>query len=230
MKKPILLAGLLLSGPVLAGEYDAVVAQAIEAISDDYYRQWAFTESSLEDGLDYVGRYDPRRPDGGRWTLLTVDGRAPTDEEVEEYLDDKEDEFQRDDDENDGEADMVDFETLELVDETDDHWIFSFVPNGDDHDDESEIEFMEQVTATLKIVRDGHYLEYIDMHNDKPIRPAFSVRISQFRVRLTFGPAADGGPIVPLSEEVVVRGRAMLLVSFDEQESVRYSDYEFAGS
>jgi len=231
MKKTILIAGLLISGHVCAGEYDAIVEQAINAISDDYHREWAFTESTLEDDLVFTGRYDPRLPAGNRWTLLSVDGREPTDEELEDYLDDKEDEYQWDDDDDDSDrdTDMVDFDTLELLEETDEYWIFGFVPNSDDMDDDETQKFMEQVTATMKIVRDGPYLEYIDLRNEKAIRPAFSVRISDFRVHLAFGPAADGGPIVQKSEDVAIKGRALLFVTFNEKESTRYSDFEFAG-
>lgn len=231
MKQIILLAGLLLSGHVLAGEYDAIVDRAIGAINDDYQREWAFTESSLQDELVFTGRFDPRLPEGERWTLLSVDGRQPTDEELDDYLDDKEDEYQWDHEDNDdnNETDIIDFESLELIEETDEHWLFSFVPSGDDLDGEEEQKFMAQVLATMKIVRDGHYIEYIDLRNEKPIRPAFSVRISQFHLRLTFGPAAKDGPIVQKSEDVTIRGRALLLVTFDEKESTRYSEFEYAG-
>lgn len=231
MKKTILIAGLLIAGQALAGEYDAVVERAINAISDDYYREWAFTESILEDDVLFTGRYDPRLPEGSRWTLLSVDGRGPTDEELADYLDDKADEYQwnNDGDDRDRDTDMVDFHTLELLEETDEYWIFSFVPSGDDMDGDEEQTFMEQVTATMKIVRDGPYLEYIDLRNEKAIRPAFGVRISDFRVHMTFGPAANGGPIVQKSEDVAIKGRALLLVTFNETESTRYSDFEYAG-
>ena len=89
---------------------------------------------------------------------------------------------------------------------------------------------MQQVGGTIKVIRDGNYLEYIDLRNDKPIRPAFSVKISRFLTRLTFGPAGDDGPIVPLSIEVEVKGRAMLVIKIDERESVNYGDYEYVGS
>ena len=231
MKKTILIAGLLVSGHIFAGEYDAIVEKAVEAIDNDFHREWAFTESTLEEELIFTGRYDPRLPEGERWTLLTVDGREPTDEELDDYLDDKEDEYQWDNDEDDGSdpTEIIDKNTLELIEETDEHWLFSFTTNNEDMDEDEEMEFMEQLTATLKIVRDGHYLEYIDLRNEKAIRPAFSVRISDFRVRLTFGPAAADGPIVPLSEDVSIKGRALLLVTFNEKESTRYSDFEYAG-
>ena len=45
---------------------------------------------------------------------------------------------------------------------------------------------------------------------------------------MTFGPAIDGGPIVPKAVDVSVKGRAMLVFKFDETETIRYSEFVFA--
>lgn len=222
------LLGLSVATAATAEDYADIVNRAFAAIDNDYHAAWAFTEAGTEDGVTHVGRYDPRRPAGERWTLLSVDGRQPTGDEIADYLDNKDD-YQRNDNDDNDEIELINFESLELVEETDEYWIFSFVPNGDDEEDEMAREFMRQVDATVKIIRDGHYLEYIDLHNDKPIKPAFSVKISRFVTRLTFGPAGDSGPIVPLTVDVQIKGRAMLLVRFDEMESTHYSDYEYVG-
>ena len=220
---------LLLAAPVVADEHVTLVEQAISNLSHDYHAEWAFTESSMEDGVTFVGRYDPRLRRDERWTLLSVDGREPTRDETEDYRDDKEDEFRHHDD-GDNEIDIVDLNTLSLIEETDDYLLFRFVPFPDDDEDEEAREFMQHVDGTIKIVRNGLYPEYIDLRNDKPIRPAFSVKISRFLTRLTFGPAAGDGPIVPLTIEVEVKGRALLVVKIDESEIVRYSDYEYVGT
>ena len=39
---------------------------------------------------------------------------------------------------------------------------------------------------------------------------------------------ADGGPIVPIAVDTRVKGRAMLVIKFDETETIRYSDFEYA--
>jgi hypothetical protein len=210
-----------------AEDYADIVNRAFAAINNDFHATWAFTEAETEDGITHVGRYDPSRPAGERWSLISVDGRKPSSEQVEDYLDDKHEfEFSEDDDDD---IEIIDFDTLELIEETDDYWIFRFVPNGEDEEDEKAREFMRQVNGTVKVVRDGHYLEYLDMYNEKPIKPAFSVKISRFVTRLTFGPAVDGGPIVPKTVDVQVKGRAALLIRFDESESTHYSDYEYVG-
>jgi len=228
MKTYIAGLALVLTAPVVADDHVAIVEQAFANISNDYHQEWAFTESVIEDGVTFVGRYDPRLPENARWSLLTVDGREPTAEESDEFQDDRQDEFHDDDDDN--EIDIVDVDTLKLVEETDEYWLFRFIPDMDDDEDDEAQKFMQQVDGTVKIIRDGNYLEYIDMRNKKPIRPVFGVKFSRFLTRLTFGPAGGEGPIVPLSIDVEVRGRAMLVIKIDERESVHYDDYEYVGS
>ena len=220
------IAGLAIAGTATAEDYVDIVNRAFAAIDNDYHESWAFTESSEEEGLVYVGRYDPSRPQAERWTLLSVDGREPTRVEIEDYTDRREDDFGKDRDDSDRNADIVNFDTLELLEATDDYWLFSFVPGTDD--DEGD-KFLAQVDGTIKVVRDGHYLEFIELKNDKPIRPAFSVKISKFLTRMTFGPAGDRGPVVPYSIDVRIKGRAAVVVSINETELTRYSDYEYVG-
>jgi hypothetical protein len=219
---------LLLTVPVVADDHVDIVKRAFSNISNDFHQEWAFTESVTEEGVTIVGRYDPRFSDNARWNLLTIDGRAPTADEIADYQDDKENEFDGHDD--DSEIDIVNLDTLELIEETDDSWVYRFIPEVDDDDDEEGREFMQQVDGTIKVIRDGNYLEYIDLRNNKPIRPAFSVKISRFLTRLTFGPAGDDGPIVPLSIDVEVKGRAILVIKIDVVESIRYSEYEYVGA
>jgi hypothetical protein len=214
-----------------SAEHEDIVRRAFESIDHRFADSWAYTEKSTEEDVVRIGRYDPRYDRGERWSLISVDGRQPSEEEVEDYLDDKDnnDDRQHEDETGeDGERTVgidVNFETLDLVEETNEHWIFSFIPDEDDDE-----EFMKHVSGHIKVIKQGHYVEYIDVRNKKPIKPAIGVKIKKFRTRLEFGPAADGGPIVPLAVDVEVQGRAMLVIKFDEKESVRFSDFEYAVS
>ena len=67
------------------GSYEALFQSAIKAITWDVHEDWAFTVTSSGNDGDRVGRFDPRQPEDERWTLLTIDGRAPTDKESAEY-------------------------------------------------------------------------------------------------------------------------------------------------
>ena len=235
MSNRIALLAVLLAAPAFAVDANFqhnqdIVNRAFQAFDRDYKEDWAWSETSTEEDSVYVGRYDPRRAPCERWTLESIDGDSPTPEEIDDYLADKNRHC-----EEEAESvsvngrDMVNFETLELVEETDERWVFSFVPNEDeDEDDEHAREFMKHMLGTITVIKDGHYVGELDIRADKPVKPATGVKIKKFRTTLTFGPAAEGGPIVPLSVDVEVSGRAMLFIRFDETESVRFHAYEFA--
>lgn len=219
----ILLSFTLCTMPVAfaAEDYNAIFEQAVNAIEFDFDESWAYTETRVDSEHVWVGRFDPRRSSSEMWRLLSVDKRPPTDEEIEEYLKGKAHDHHRRGDKRVNA--MVEPDTIALIEETDEHWLLGFQPGEDEKD------FMDSVDATIRITKPNGYLEYIDIRSHSPIKPAIGVKISMLITRLTFGPAADDGPVVPISTQVEVKGRAYLVVSFDEEELVRNSDFEFVG-
>jgi len=209
--------------------YEALFQSALKAITWDFHEDWAFTVTSSGNDGDRVGRFDPRQPQDERWTLLTIDGRAPTDEESAEYAEN--DHHFGDGDSDDDAIDMVEPGTLRLVEETDDYWLLSFVPTDDDDEDEDDVgrKVLESMQGTVKIIKDGEYLAYIDIHNEKPIRPKFGVKMKKFLMHMSFGPIADDGPVVMRSMDFAIKLSAFVLVRVNEAESVAFSDFEYAG-
>ena len=212
---------LVCSTTAAAENVDDLFKEALQSVDFEFARNWAYTETSVDAEHVWVGRFDPRRPAGERWDLISVDKRAPTDDEIEEYLDDQDDDFP-DDDDNEVVA-MVEPDSVRLIEETDQYWLLGF------NLDEDEKAIAENVHATIRINKPGRYLEYIDVHNRAPMKPAIGVKLTKLITRFTFGPAVGGGPIVPLSTHVEVSGRAFLFISFDEQELSSNSDFEIAG-
>ena len=210
-----------------ATDHAAILQEAAQSMDDDYLQEWAYTETTIDSEMQSIGRYDPRQPVGQRWQLLSYNGREPTAVEMAEYSDDKEydNSSSSPDDRDHGFDDIAEADSLELIEETDEYWLYSFTPVEDD----DEEEFMKFVDATMKIVKDGPYIEYVDMHSNKPFKPQFGVKVKEFVTRLIFGPAAVGGPIVPLSVDVRIKARAFLAIGIDESMSISFSDYEFVG-
>lgn len=201
-----------------AADYNEIFEDAVAAVDFDFHRNWAYTETSVDSEHVWVGRSDPRRPSRERWQLLSVDDREPTEAEIKKYRNDKAHEHS-DNGEHSVTA-IVEPGSIRLVDETKEYWLFGFDP------DEEHI--MDSVDATIRIDKALGRLEYIDLRNHETIKPAFGVKISKLITRLTFAPAADAGPVVPVSTQIEVTGRAYLVVSFDEQEVTRNGDFEYA--
>ena len=212
------------------GSYEALFQSAIKAITWDFHGDWAFTVTSSGSDGDRVGRFDPRRPQDERWTLLMIDGRPPTNKESAEYAKNNHHFGDGDGDGDNGDdsaIDMVEPETLRLVEETDDYWLLSFVPTDDDDDDVGR-KVLESMQGTVKIIKDGEYLAYIDIHNEKPIRPKLGVKMKKFLMHMSFGPIADNGPVVMRSMDFAIKLSAFVLVRVNEAESLAFSDFEYA--
>jgi hypothetical protein len=224
MKPSALILCLLLAAPVGADDHVTFVKDAFESLSTDFHEEWAFTHVETEDDVELIGRYDPSLVESERWQLMSVNGREPTADESADYRREMADEFNDDDDESDD--GIIDYESLFLIRDTPELRVYRFSPNFGDEGDDVGAKFLRNVEGTLSIARDGNYVQSIELRNERPIRPIFSVKISQFLTHLQFGPAAGVGPIVPLSVEVEVKGRAALFVKIDERESVRFMDYE----
>jgi len=212
------------------GSYEALFQSAIKAITWDFHGDWAFTVTSSGSDGDRVGRFDPRRPQDERWTLLMIDGRPPTNKESAEYAKNNHHFGDGDGDGDNGDdsaIDMVEPGTLRLVEETDDYWLLSFVPTDDDDDDVGR-KVLESMQGTVKIIKDGEYLAYIDIHNEKPIRPKLGVKMKKFLMHMSFGPIADNGPVVMRSMDFAIKLSAFVLVRVNEAESLAFSDFEYA--
>ena len=210
-----------------ATDHSAILQEAAQAMDDDYMQAWAYTETSIESEEHTVGRYDPRLPVGERWQLLSLNDKQPTTQEMADYAAGKAgDNGSSSADKGDHDVDNIaESDSLRLIEETDDYWLYSFTPVEDD----DEEEFMKHVDATMKIIKDGPYIEYIDMHSNKPFKPQFGVKVKEFVTRLQFGRASDDGPVVPLSVDVRIKARAFLAIGIDETISVSFSDYEYVG-
>ncbi len=201
-------------------DFNALARQAIETIDWDFEDRWTFTETRLDDGKLWVGRYDPRQKGNERWQLVSVNGREPTDDEIEDYIDDQ---GEPDASEKRNVEALVKPDTFRLISETDEYWLLEFVP------DENNEELLAHVQATMKIIKDGTWIAYIDLRSDEPFRPGFGVKMQEFVTAFRFGPATADGPIVPLGIDARVKGRAFLVISFDETEQLSYSDFEYVG-
>lgn len=201
-------------------DYAALLDEAVAGIEWDFKKNWAYTETRLSGDELWVGRYDPSMEKDNGWTLLSVDGRKPTAAETQEYLGDKGDDDRSDAGDN-RVLRIVEQDSLELLEETDDYWLFSFVPSDDE-------DFMREIEARLRIAKDGPYVESVTLRNVADISPGFGTRLTNFLTQFEFGPAAERGPIVPTAVKVQVRGRALLFIPIDEAEVVEYSDFEYA--
>ena len=222
---------LLASGFALSTESDLVerALANMDAVSID---EWAFTETSIHNGITLVKRHDPSLAQNERWSLVSVDGRPPTDEEREEHL--RENDQAGDDqpaesgDEEQGEIRaMISPDSLTMLEETASHIVYSFEPAAED---EGEAKMYEQMDATIRVSKDGPFVESLEMRNREPFSAAFGVKVKEFLTVLTFSQVGSDSVVLPSTVKVRMAGRAFLIKKIDESVEVIYSDYARPGS
>lgn len=208
---------------VCAADYETIVKRAFESNERTSEKDWAFTETHTAEGVTLVSRFDPRRPVGEQWTLISIDGITPTTEENEEYGEEKRESV---DSEAEGEgfgSGFVAPGSLALMAETDTTYRFGFLPNIED--DSEDVEMMRHVSGVLSINKNAHFVESIDLKSTKSFKPERGIKIQTFELSMKFGPTSVDGPIVLLLVDVRVQGRAYLMFKFDEVEETVYSNF-----
>ncbi len=204
-----------------------IVDTALDNIEWNFEMSYAFDETSREDDETLVGRYDPTRPAGERWTLLSVDGRAPTDDEIDEYVAMKDFEHRDVGGDDDGLEKLIKPGSLRLISETEHAWTIGFDPQFDVDDDDEK--FLNGLDGVLRVSKRTGALLLMDMRNQRPLRPIVGAKIKKMVMRFEFGPATRSGPNVLKVVDVVVSGSALMLVRFDEHERYEFSNFEYVG-
>ena len=216
----ICLAAILTLGGIVFADEAELAEAAFKTMDESDLGEWAYTQTTVKNGVKRVATHDPTRPEGERWTLVSVDGRPPTEKEQEKHRPSAD----GNKDSEDGFAATVEPGSLKLIKETPTHAIYSFHPASDDEHDRK---FNEHMDATLRIAKaqDGPYVETLEMHSREPFSPAFSFKVNEFALVLAFAPVKGGRAVLPASVSTHIAGRAMMVKKIEETVEVTYSDF-----
>lgn len=227
-RTPLLVCLALIAGSFAIAEEPALVEQALQSMETTTVDDWFFTETTVSQGTTFVKHHDPTKPEGQRWTLVSVDGREPTEgERKQQAREEAHAEEEDTDQDDDGEIRaMIDSESLTLVEETASHAVYRFRPVAEDEDDEK---LFDHLDATLRVVKAGPYVESLEMRSREPFSPGFGVKMKEFAMRLTFAPVGPEATALPETVNIHIVGRAFLVKKVDETVEVTYSDYRRPG-
>ena len=168
-----------------------------------------------------VERFDARATSGDGWTLVSVDGEAPSAKQQRLYARATDERALRDNPcelELDG---LGKVGSYKLVEETPTHLIYAFTPATDDAEDEEEAELLENLDGLLRINRSGPFVESIELRNSRPFSPVAALKVEQLELRTRIERIAPEGPFALVSHRSRLRGR-MLFKRFEEDESVTH--------
>jgi len=210
-------------GSTLAQDYEKIVEDATARNDNSFLENWSFVETRTTDDVVRVASFDPGREVGNGWQLVSINGEEPDDEEIEVFQSEKAKlavEREENQDKN-GLLEMIAPGSLELLEETPEFWRFGFQPR-----DENDEAMMEHVAGELNIRKQGLFVHSMEMRSRNSFKPRAGVKIREFKMQMRFTFAGENGPVVPLSLDSYVSGKAFLVATIEENVLVEYSDYQ----
>ena len=214
-------SGLLWQENSLAGTSDwaPIVKAALENLdATNLDEDWHFTMEVLEAGELQMIHSDPRRDTYEKRQLLTVDGIAADSQRRDEFHVKEVKRINDIDPDALGYGYMVDMETLDLIEDSDEHLIFSFVPRVKMLEDSRD-----QLRGTLLLDSATQQIKEIEIINTDELSPAFSVTLDTFRLGLSFDEEQGENLLQKLESHTV--GKMGFLKSFDALVIVNFSEY-----
>lgn len=212
-------AALGLRGAALPTEVETV----LKSFRAEGAKGWSFVQTTTSRSKNLVERYDPLKPEGTRWTLLQVNGKPPTESETRDY---QQKQTRRSG--NDTAPDVVkqlDLNSAERLSDDAEHSVYRFHLNAGGTDDTSA----KYMRASFTFHKPTASVQRVELVNTEPFSPMMTVTIQEAQTAIDYSLPTGDRPALLERITVRVRGRAMWVKSLDEDMTVVYSDYHYAG-
>jgi hypothetical protein len=185
---------------------DVELAQrALERMSEIELNQWSYQRTLVSEDGTRIDHHDPRRAEPEHWQIVSIDGRSPTAEEIEEY--------------NEG----LDPGSLELQSSDDIGANYTFrlrSPNG-----RKEKQWNRIAGQFHVFHNDGNpFVDHVRLWNTETVYPRFGLQISEFVLFMDFAEHAEA--VLPLRLEFHIGGHAWLIVRVKKSYQFHFHNFE----
>lgn len=222
-----LLAGAMLILTCVAATVHAAVPPALDAALKTFRADpppgWSYTVTTVGDGKSTVEHCDAAKPDFDRWSLVQVDRRAPTADELSRYAENRSRRSRT------GTAprivDQLELGSLETVGEDADHARYRCRLRPGEASDKTAA-FLR---VTLTVHKASQTIVSLELANVGEFAPTLGVKVTELRTQMTYARGTADRPALPLKVATRQRGTAFWLKSLDAEMTVTFSDYERAG-
>jgi hypothetical protein len=211
------------SSHLAAASMPAELTAALKDFRAEGPKGWSFVQTTTAGDHSRVERFEPLGKYSIQWVLVKQDGRTPTAAEVQKYTELK---ARRSSNENaPNVGDQIIPDTCEVISETPERGVYRFQLKPGDSDD-SSAQFMR---STFTLHRPSATIEQVELASTGAFSPVLMVKVQEARTVMTYSLPAGETPSFLKEVTVRIRGRAMWFRSLDQDMTVVYSDYVFAG-
>lgn len=197
------------------------VREALGKFSTEVPVGWAYTLTTVRNNQDRTSaRFDPARPPAEQWTLLQVNGRAPTARETARYAQVRtggnaaapQGTFQKAD---------IEPASVELMREDTARGEFrcAFRAEATGAD-----KMLRHLSLRLTISKQQPHVEKFALELTAPYSPVLGVKMRELLVQMNFGPPGQDRPSLPVANTSHFVGR-IFFIGMEENLALTYTDF-----
>ncbi len=213
--------GVLFAVAAAAAAVPDYVREALGKFSPEVPAGWAYTLTTVrnEEARTTV-RFDPAKPPAGQWTLLELNGRAPTAKELTQYARSRtgggnsaapQGTFQRGD---------IDPASITLIREDADRGEFQC---GFRAEATGADKMLGHLQLRLTVNKHTPHVEKFVLALKEPYTPVLGVKMRELLVQMTFTPPAADRPSLPAMNSSHFLGR-IFFIGMEENLTLTYTD------
>ena len=216
----IILISFALIKPV-AGKTPEPLAKAFEKMEADSIYTYAYLTKTVNRNASFSESYNPERPIGQRWKLLSVHGEDADRKKINKSIIEK-NRLEKSHKENSRrKLDEKDMQNFKLLNDSSNILIYSFELNPKEN--KKMAEFVE---GQIMIDESQNRIQEITMYNKAPFSPALSVNIDLFRMNMKFQKQDQTGANKIKSVYTKIKGTALVFKKIDQEVKIEYFDYK----
>lgn len=213
--------GVLFAVAAAAAAVPDYVREALGKFSPEVPAGWAYTLTTVRNAdARTTVRFDPTQPPAGQWTLVELNGRAPTAREIAQYARSRtgggnsaapSGTFQRGD---------IDPASITLLREDADRGEFSC---GFRAEATGADKMLGHLQLRLTVNKRQPHVEGFILELKEPYSPVLGVKMRELLVRMSFTPPAADRPSLPAVNSSHFVGR-IFFIGMEENLTLTYSD------
>lgn len=202
------------------------VREAILRYANTDLEEWHYVRTRVTEEGTIVDRHDPTLPGPEHWQLISINGQAPTSDELEEFEDDRAD---HSDDEEKARTDYV----IDVI--APDSIVFKAQLEGAEQyayelrsPDGKRKNTFQRLTGDMLIQPgdDGAWVRSVRVWNTETLRPVIGVRIDEIMTVFNF--ELHDGYMLPVAIKAEWRGEFLMLKDISRTVEVSLTDYRRA--
>lgn len=217
----MLAVGALLSLATAAGTVPDYVREALGKFNPEVPAGWAYTLTTVRnDDARTTARFDPAKPPADQWTLLDLNGRAPTAKEAAQYARARtsggnatapQGTFQKSD---------IDPASITLLGEDADRGEFSCAFRAEATGADK---MLGHLRLRLTVNKRQPHIEKFELELNEPYSPVLGVKMRELLVQMSFSPPGSDRPSLPAVNSSRFLGR-IFFIGMEENLTLTYTD------